>query len=160
MLPPHQRFDRRHLLLGDGEERLITHDELGALHRSVQLHLHRQALHRALIDGAVVQVPAISALVFAGPRGCIGRSEKASHLAAVLRENSDADARGDKQLLSCSGQRVLDLLLKELRDSDRVFDVAQVRSDEYELVAAEPRQSVRRPDARGEPPGDRAGSCG
>ena len=155
MLPSHQRFHGRDLLLCHAEDRLIAHEKLGALDRSMQLHLHRKTLHRPLIDAAVVQVPAVSAEAFAGARGCVGGSEKASHLATILRENGDADARSDEQLLFRGRQRLIDFVLQELGDSHSVLDVPQVRSDENELIAAEPRESVRRADARGKPAADR-----
>jgi len=72
VLPAHQRFDGGHLLFRDVQQRLISHDELGTLYGPMQLHLHAKALHRALIDAAVVQMPAVSADPLARARGCIG----------------------------------------------------------------------------------------
>src|SRR2546430_3770462 len=156
MLPSHERLDRGHLFMSDGEQRLVSKNELGALDGAMQLHLHREALHRALIDRAVMQIPAVSAEPLAGARRGISGSEKASDFTTVLRKNRDADARGDKQFLPRGHQRLVDPLLKKVSDADSIFDMPQVRHDEHELVATEAGKGIGGPNAGGEAAGQGA----
>ena len=92
----HERFDGRDLLSCDVEQRLVTHDELVSFDRAIEVHFHGKTLHRALVDAAAVQVPAVSADSFAGARRRVGGSKKVPDFIAILWKDRDADARSDK----------------------------------------------------------------
>ena len=149
MLPAHQRLDRVHPVGGQVELRLVVQHELAVDDRAPQVEREPQALDGVPVVPRGVDGAALARLLGQVHRD-VGAAQERRGVVAVLGRDGDADADVGGELVALDGDRLVQRLQQVAGGGDRL-GLPGARQQHRELVAAEPRQGVLRPQRRGEP---------
>ena len=155
--PAQQRLDRDGHAGRDRVHRLVVQLELVARQRPAQTRGERQLRgRRRVLGGVEAERPAAVAL------GLVERAvralEQLLEVAGVVREDRDADARRDLELVPLEHERLLERGQQVTRDDPGLLAgvALEVAEQQHELVAAVAGQHVLGACAGGEPPRDLA----
>ena len=156
MVPADQGLDTGEAPGRELELRLVVQHELAPLQRLAQLALEPPARLRLLVHGRLEEAGLVTALGLGAVEGQLGMLEQRVRVWPVLREQGDADAGREMDLLAGEverrGQGGQDLV----GQGGDIGDLAALRLDQHELVAAEPGQGVGGADRGADPLADGA----
>ena len=152
MAPAHQRLDAGHGAALQRDARLVVQEELLALDAAAQARFHRQALERAALGDAAVELVVVLARLL----GAVHRGIRVLHerllVLAVLRIEADADARGEEELALADHHRLHERGEHLARRDFRLRAFAHLGEHDHELVAAQARHHVARAQRVAQPP--------
>ena len=129
------------------DHRLIEDAELVALERPPQARLELESRHQALVHRLVEDGVARAALGLRAVHGDVGVAHDVLRR-AIGRDEGDADARRDVDLTAVDLERRRQRLVQPLGHDRGAVHVADVVEQQRELVAADARDGVARPQRR------------
>ena len=153
--PADQRLHSDHRPGGEVDGRLVVEDELAALDGAPQVRTQPEALRGRLVHRWLEHPIAGLAGGLGFIHGDIGSAQHVSGSRQFRRAEGDADAGADEQRPIAQVEGRLELGQHSFRDADRLF-VVDVLQEQRELVAAEARGGVARPDGPRQATGDLA----
>ena len=127
---------------GEVDLRLIAQDQLAALQRMAKIGFHERAALDALLDLVAAEPTEIAALGLGAVHGAIGLAQQRGAVAAVLRVEGDAEARGDRDAVRVDRHRRHHRIEQLARHQPGMLGLGQVLDHQRELVTAEPRHRV------------------
>ena len=154
MLPPHERLDADDLARVERDDRLEEHTQLLVLDRRLELRAQAQPRVRLPTHRRVEEGDAVLALFL----GAVERDVGVAHQVRVgvtLLRHRDPDARGNGHRQLVDLDRQLEHVEQPVRDRHDLGDVGDAVEQHRELVAAQTRDRVARPEAFAQPVGDR-----
>ena len=126
VLPAQQRLGAAHAALRQVELGLVDQREFLALQRTPEFHAHLGASTRALVDLRGEELVGVASRLLRPVHRRVGSPEQRLGVAAVAREDGDADTGGDERLLAVDFHRLREALDNLLRHQRRVFRPRQV----------------------------------
>ena len=155
VLPAHERLDG-----GDGaalqlDDRLVDDAQLALLDPAPQLVLGPQPREHALAEHVVEQLVAAAAALLRAVHGGVGVAQEVGRVGVGGLGDRDPDAGGDEVLARREHDRLVDRLRDALGNADRLVRAVELLAHDEELVAAEARDGVGRPDGIVQPRGER-----
>ena len=151
MLPTEQRLDRDDLARRELDQRLVDEAKLVAFERPVKLVLGLKPAHCARVHLLVEQLDT-GRVQLRSIHGLVGIANQGLGVLVRLARERDADARADEDLVTVGRERLGEGALNPPRDRDRLGLDGEVLAEHHELVTAEARHCVARPDHVAETP--------
>src|SRR5216684_1308861 len=152
MLPAHQRLRAGDLAGRQRHHRLVVETELAALQRAAQVGLELEQLHRAVVHGGVELYAASAALRLGAIEGGVCVAQEILGPGVECVAVGDADAHAAEHLLATEHERGAQRVLKTVGHLERIVARLHVLEQDGELVAAQTRHGVARPQTVGQPP--------
>ena len=143
MAPAHQGFDGDDVAAAHVDLRLIQQIQLLVFQGAAQANFELDVAHDLHGQRRAVQPGVVLAAVLGVVHGGVGEFEQRIAVVAVFREQRDADAGGDEDLVAFDDEGAAHRFLDAVGDVERMVDPLQVRNQDGEFVAAQPCQIVR-----------------
>ena len=140
MAPAHQRLDADDLRAAHVALRLVQQIQLVVAQRLAQADFELHVAHDLHRQRRAVQLGVVLAAVLGVVHRGVGVLEQRAAIVAVLREQRDADAGGDEDLVALDEERPAHRFLDPVRHVERMLDPLQVGDQDRELVATQARQ--------------------
>ena len=154
VVPPDQRLEPDNAPGGELDLRLVVELELAAVQRHPQLLGDPHALMNFTVEVVAVEAEAVAALVLGAVKRQIGLHHHRLGTGGFGREQGDADARGDADLVALDAERHGQKLADPGGKFPGGLRIGDCRQQNGELVAAEPRHQVLGPDRGLQPAND------
>ena len=156
MVPAHERLGAADGAAGQLDLGQEAQHELAALDRPAQRELGLVAARGARAHAVVEDLVDPAATLLGAVHRGVGLADERVGVLGAQRRQGDADARADVDLVAAQRERRAQRLGDALGDPDRVALAGDVLAQDGELVAAEPRGGVARPQHAGQARGHRA----